>query len=607
MVLLLALLTVAQADDPVDTGDVVRLDGTEPTGRVLINEVLPSVGGADEGGEWIEIVNVDAMIIDLAGWTIEQAKSSWGVAYTFPPTLLAPGEYLVVGGALVPSADLVADDLDMGNATSNGDGVRLLDASGAVRDTVVYGPNNEDRLEDDVAEASSLAPSPPDDASIARLPDATDTDESGVDFTISPLPTPGAPNDAEVEDCGARATGVVINEIQANPEGSDEGLEWIELFNAGDVAEDLDGWEITGGTQPGGSLIVLEGLSLGPGEFLLLGGELVSEADVILASSLGNASSNSDGLVLEDCAGVPADVFVYGAPNDDGWWDESGDLLDSLAPKPQEGASLARIQDGYDTDRPGDDIVVQVEPSPGAPNPMVEPVVCEPSTGDVVLNEFLPNPASTDAGLEFIELYNRGTAPVSVAGWQIALATQTDDYLDIDVELPGGAVVPPGGFYVIGGEFVEEADVEAVFAIGNGTGGDGVRLYDCEGATVDTAVYGDDNEDGMLDDSDRVADPSPLPEEDRSLAREVDGADADFPDDWVVAVPTPGATNAREVGSLPDEETGCSCGSSDPTSAPPPSGTPGNAPGEGCSTAPSRYLGLGWAVGLLVLLRRKRS
>ena len=607
--ILFVLSSLAMADAPVDTGDAVALRGAETTGRVLINELLPAVGGSDEGAEWIEIVNIDDVPIDLAGWTIEQAKGDWALAYTFPPTIIGPGEYVVIGGPLVEVADYVADGLDLGNATSNGDGVRIIDGIGAVRDTVIYGPNNDDGLEDDAAVASSLAPSPSDDASLARLPDATDTDDSGLDFAVSVLPTPGSPNDAEVEDCGARASGIVINELQANPEGADEGLEWIELYNAGEATVELDGWELTGGTKPGGSLVIFEAVALEPGGFLLVGGELLDDVDVDLPTSLGNASSNSDGVVLVDCAGVPADVFVYGSPNEDDWWDEQGVSLDSLAPKPQEGASLARLQDGYDTDLPGDDIVVQPEPSPGGPNPLIEPVVCEPSTGDVVLNEILPNPASTDEGLEFIELHNSSSVEVSVAGWQLALATQADDYLDIDVQLPGGAVIPAGGFYVLGGEFVPEADHVAVFSIGNGTGGDGVRLYDCEGSVVDTVVYGDDNEDGMTDDSESVADPSPLPDEDRSLAREVDGVDANLSDDWVVAVPTPGATNAREPGDLPEQETGCGCGSGpgDESSDAPPSSSPGSAPGEGCSTAPSRYLGPLWLAGLLTLVRRRRS
>jgi hypothetical protein len=186
------------------------------------------------------------------------------------------------------------------------------------------------------------------------------------------------------------------------------------------------------------------------------------------------------------------------------------------------------------------------------------------------------------------------------------MATQVDDYLDIDLELPGGAVVPAGGFYVIGGEFVAESDHQAVFSIGNGTGGDGVRLLDCEGTSVDTVVYGDDNEDGMTDDSDNVAEPSLLPDEDRSLGRSVDGLDADLAGDWAMGVPSPGATNAREEGDLPTQETGCGCGGGAEAGSAPPTNDVGDAPGEGCSTVPGGYLGPFWMVALLAMARRRR-
>jgi hypothetical protein len=48
---------------------------------------------------------------------------------------------------------------------------------------------------------------------------------------------------------------LVINEVEINPDGTDSGCEWVELFNATDRPIDLDGWRVTytyrgPGTEP---------------------------------------------------------------------------------------------------------------------------------------------------------------------------------------------------------------------------------------------------------------------------------------------------------------------------------------------------------------------
>ena len=142
----------------------------------------------------------------------------------------------------------------------------------------------------------------------------------------------------------------------------------------------------------------------------------------------------------------------------------------------------------------------------------------------------MPNPEGSDDG-EWIELYNNGSAAVSVEGWQLSAGTK--DFASIDVILPVGSEVPAKGFFVIGAEYVEEADVIVTLSLGNGTDGDGVRLFDCAGTSVDTALYGDEeNEDGMLDDNDMAPDTLPNPSSNQSVARIEDGVDKDEIEDW---------------------------------------------------------------------------
>ncbi|HEX7031721.1 MAG TPA: lamin tail domain-containing protein [Nitrososphaera sp.] len=52
-------------------------------------------------------------------------------------------------------------------------------------------------------------------------------------------------NDSPFLDEGSQTGSVVINEVELNPQGSDEGNEWIEIYNPSDDDADISGFEIT--------------------------------------------------------------------------------------------------------------------------------------------------------------------------------------------------------------------------------------------------------------------------------------------------------------------------------------------------------------------------
>ncbi len=190
-----------------------------------------------------------------------------------------------------------------------------------------------------------------------------------------------------------------------NPEGADEGGEWIELFHAGTAPIDMTDWAVQTGTSSFSTKLTFDGVTMNPGDRWLVGGELVPGTDFVAELGMGNGS-NADGARLVDCFGFPADTVIYGSPNDGDppFTDDTGGVATSLAPTPGEGASLQRWKDGEDSDQCGVDFLVTLEPSPGEPNPELAPVVCVPSQGDVVINEFVPDPDGEDDGLEWIEL-----------------------------------------------------------------------------------------------------------------------------------------------------------------------------------------------------------
>jgi hypothetical protein len=225
---------------------------------------------------------------------------------------------------------------------------------------------------------------------------------------------------------GAR---VVINEVLYDAVGDDTGQEWVELFNAGAAAVDVSGWRIErGGASFETAAVVPAGVSLHPGDFLLVGEAAVPAADVVATLVLQNGGGATDGVRLVTAAGIPADVLLYDTPNINGLPDEAGTAGVSFAPDVAAGHSLGRVPDGTDTNASGADMRDQGAPTPrrsnGAPAlilgrplpPTASPTVVP---AGVAVSEVLPDPLGDDAAGEFIELFNPTGNPVDLAGLQL--------------------------------------------------------------------------------------------------------------------------------------------------------------------------------------------
>ena len=161
------------------------------------------------------------------------------------------------------------------------------------------------------------------------------------------------------------ASGVVINEAVIGPEGSD--LNWVELYNSGDVAIDLGGWSIEWGTSDAtySGVHTFDSVEIAAGGYLLVGDTGVTGADVSAALTFGSGAIDSDAIRLVGSGSDFTDTLIYGSPNTDAWVGEDGVVAESLAPIPIVGGSLGRVVDGMDTDASGDDFVVFAVPTPG--------------------------------------------------------------------------------------------------------------------------------------------------------------------------------------------------------------------------------------------------
>ena len=153
-------------------------------------------------------------------------------------------------------------------------------------------------------------------------------------------PTPGSENPSlDPIECSEGSRQIKINEFMVDPDSTlfgeeveDSDLEWVELYNNSSESVSIEGWRLQWGKSGSysGSVIFEAATTVEPGSWMLIGGSLVSGADVVTSFDLGNAGSNAD-VRLVDCADSVQDTVIYGPNNDDGWLYDEDEVASSLA------------------------------------------------------------------------------------------------------------------------------------------------------------------------------------------------------------------------------------------------------------------------------------
>ncbi|HRY60018.1 MAG TPA: lamin tail domain-containing protein [Patescibacteria group bacterium] len=132
-------LTVTDDDGATATDSLVVSAVEMPTysNKVIINEFLPAPGNttdwdgdgtADSNDEWIELINLDDIQIDLGGWVLDDIESGGSTSYTIP-----------VGTKIDPDGFKVFYKKDTGITLNNtGDDVTLKNPNGVIVDQVTF-------------------------------------------------------------------------------------------------------------------------------------------------------------------------------------------------------------------------------------------------------------------------------------------------------------------------------------------------------------------------------------------------------------------------------------------------------------------------------------
>jgi len=156
---------------------------------------------------------------------------------------------------------------------------------------------------------------------------------------------------------------VVINEVLYDPEGTDTGLEFVELLNCGSEGVLMTGWVLASGNGANPDDWTNEWIG-GDLDYLEAGGILlIGESDVVPAPHYVtpiDLQNGPDGLRLTDGV-APVDVVGWGEPLFSEYYEGAP------APDVPSGMSLARSPDCYDNDDNSVDLV-PAAPTPGARN-----------------------------------------------------------------------------------------------------------------------------------------------------------------------------------------------------------------------------------------------
>lgn len=270
---------------------------------------------------------------------------------------------------------------------------------------------------------------------------------------------------------------LVITEIMYNSPGQDE--EWVEIYNDENTAVDIEGYWLIDDVATHSKIIFPAGTTIEPKARFTV---------KIATSGAFPFEPDYDGSGKFSLNNTNDEVKLY---------HKIGTLIDSVkyystAPWPTQasgnGASLTLCDPSSDNSL--------VENWSASTEPFVTlqgtTIYATPGTGcyflteDIIITEIMFNPpnGNTDK-LEFIEIYNKGNAPIDLKNWKI-----TDD---IGYNFPD-TTINPKSFYIVAQDnvmfkntFGIECDPWYVGSLGNTSGN--IIVLDALGQTVDSVAY----------------------------------------------------------------------------------------------------------------------
>jgi len=439
--------------------------------NLVITEIMYNSPGNDE--EWIEIYNSEATTVDMTGFYIlddDPAHITNPITLPANSTIAAGGRFtveLATAGAFpfVPNYD-GSGKFSLGNTT---DQVKLYHRYGQLIDSVKYSDSSPWPTGPDGGGSSLTFCDPTQDNSVATYWSASTEPYLTLQGTTIQA-TPGS-------GCYVSSDNIMITEIMYNPpDGGNDTIEFIELYNKGSVNVNIKDWYFANGVT-----YTFPDYTMAPNSYYVVARDSVS-----MHHTFGITCSQWTAGFLDD-SGVPIILS-----------DAIGQIKDSVyylptAPWPTTpnngGPSLTFCNTALDNSL-GENWSASTNQI--AVNGVGQPIYASPGTScisgaNLVITEIMYNPPETGTdSLEFIELYNAGNS-VNLEGF----------YFSAGVDFTFPSVTMANGEYLL--VAYNASAIQNTFGKtalqwtsgGLNNTGEAITLKDNYGITIDDVTYAD--------------------------------------------------------------------------------------------------------------------
>jgi hypothetical protein len=356
------------------------------TTPIAISEIMYKPAPRTDGKnlEYVEIYNSNPWFQDISGYQFSCADMN----YTFPPnTTIGSNAFIVVAAAPNDMQSVYGLTNVMGPYTGSlkkSETLEMLDEQSNVLLTVPYTgvfpwPVGADGTGHSI---------------ILSNPSYGEGDPRAWDISTFAGGSPGAADTYPANRFG----NVMINEILPHIENP-AVPQFIELYNHGNTSNDISGCFLTDNALSN-QFVIPAGTVLGPGGF-------VSFNQSRLGFTLNGAG----------------ETLYLLSP-------DHTRILDAVQFGPQaDGVSWGRWPDG------AKDFYAFTTNTPGSNNSTM-------AIGDIVINELMYDPISGNDDDQYIELYNKGSNTVDLAGWQFTSG--------VTFTFPSNSLIASNGYVVVG-------------------------------------------------------------------------------------------------------------------------------------------------------------
>ena len=437
------LVTVISSGNSSKTINFCSISNGIPTSnKIIINEIAWMGTENSANDEWIELKNISNESIDITNWQLIDKNNQ--IKISFPSKILAPGEfYLLERTDDAPVVNIKADLTFTGVINDTDETLQLFDSHCILQDEAKTNENgqwpagNKDEkrsMERDTdltwhtysGEINNGIYGTPKQENSLKIIEPSPSPSPSPSETPSPSPSPSPSSTPTPTPTLTSTAQILISEILYDAEESDEGKEFIELYNPNNFEVDLSHWslrliknnETTSDSL--GKIETNENHIISPRGFLLIGYNKYSsstyniEADILRTSyTLPNPTQeNIYTIRLLNKEGITVDEITYQENSC-----LTGASLERKAKETSTSISMTEGEDqflgnGYDSDLMTDFIIRSPQPqnSSSLPEPREKPPAPENisyqfTNGGLMLYFSLSQPATSSA-LEFESFYS---------------------------------------------------------------------------------------------------------------------------------------------------------------------------------------------------------